>query len=185
MKLAAYAVSALVGFVIGHYLLDGAPAAYASILISYHLFLAYLIVTASHEKGFSFPLGMTVLTHMAFVGLLVGMAYARTHIPFFGLISWLVPGLAPFETKWVFSGQDRVIRPAEVKAPRAPIEATAEDHEAFRMHLAQSERPFRKPGRSIDEEFKHWLADRHQKKAASMAEAAPANAAASANSGTD
>ncbi len=179
MKFVAYVVSALIGFAIGHYLLEGAPAAYASILISYHLFLAYLVVGASHEKGLSMPLGMTLLTHLAFLALLVGMAYARTHIPFFSLIRWLVPGLAAFETKWLFSGQDRIVKPAVEEEPHAPVEGTAEDHEAFREHMRQPERPFRKSGRSIEEEFKFWLADRYKKRA--LVEAAAA--AESANAG--
>ncbi len=179
MKFVAYVVSAVIGALIGHYLLEGAPAAYASILISYHLFLAYLVVSASHEKGLSMPLAMTLLTHLAFLALLVGMAYARTHIPFFGVIRWLVPGLAVFETKWLFSGQDRVIKPVEVEEPHGPIEGTVEDHEAFREHLHEPVRPFRKSGRSIDEEFKLWLADRYKKRAL----AAAAAAAESANAG--
>lgn len=70
-------------------------------------------------------------------------------------------------------------------APVAIAEATLEDHEAFRLHMMQSHRPFRKPGRSVQEEFNLWLADRQQKKAqaAALAAAASAQSGGTANRG--
>ncbi len=99
MKYAAFFASSLIGYVIGHFLLDGAAAAYASVLISYHFYLVLLVIFALQEKGFAMPIGMTIVMHSAFVAFLVGFAYARTHIPFFGLLSLLIPALAPFEGK--------------------------------------------------------------------------------------
>ncbi len=173
MKYVVFVISSLIGFVIGHYLLEGAAAAYASILISYHLFLVYLIVSAEHEKGLSMPIGMAIPTHAAFLALLIGMAYTRTHVPFFGLIRLLIPALAPFETKWLFSGRTKT-QTGKALVPDVIPEATLDDHEAFREHLAQQNRPFRKPGRSLNEEFELWLADRARKRAqASTAAAVP------------
>jgi hypothetical protein len=173
MKLVAFVISSLIGFVIAHYLLEGAAAAYTSILISYHLFLVYLIVSAEHEKGLSMSIGMAIPTHAAFLALLVGTAYMREHVPFFGLIRLLIPALAPFETKWLFSGRPKA-ETGKAPAPDVFPEATLDDHEAFREHLAQRDRPFRKPGRSLNEEFELWLADRARKRAqASTAAAVP------------
>ena len=171
MKYVVFFISSLIGFVLAHYLLEGPAAAYASILISYHLFLVYLIVTAEHEKGLSMSIGMAIPTHAAFLALLVGTAYMREHVPFFGLIRLLIPALAPFETKWLFSGRPKT---ETVKAivPDVLPEATLDDHEAFREHLAQQDRPFRKPGRSLNEEFEFWLADRARKRAQALAAAA-------------
>src|SRR5579862_281063 len=101
VKYAAFFVSSLIGYVIGHFLLDGAAAAYASVLISYHLYLVLLVIFALQEKGFAMPIGMTLVMHTAFVAFLVGFAYARTHIPFFGLLSLLIPAVAPFEANWL------------------------------------------------------------------------------------
>lgn len=166
MKYAAFLASSFIGYVIGHYLLDGAAAAYASVLISYHLYLALLVIFALQEKGFAMPLGMTMMMHIAFVAFLIGFAYARAHIPFFGLLSLLVPALAPFEAKWLFGeSAPKKIETTESHVVAAPT-ATIDDHEAFRAHLKESHRPFRKPGISVDEEFNLWLADRAKKRAA-------------------
>ena len=53
MRIVGYVVSALIGFAVAHFFFEGASAAYASILISYHLYLAILVVSASHEKSLS------------------------------------------------------------------------------------------------------------------------------------
>jgi len=166
----AYIISAAIGYAVGHYLLEGAPAAYASILISYHLFLVYLVVTAEHEKGLSFPIGQALATHCAFLALLIALPYMRAHIPFFGLITWAIPGLAPFETKWLFSGKGKTMTTQEeTPAPPPMAEADAGDHEAFRDYLRQPDRTFRKPGISVSEEFNLWLTDRAKKRAAAAA----------------
>jgi hypothetical protein len=165
MKYLAYLISSLIGFAVGHYLLDGAPAAYASILIAYHLFLCYLVVTAEREKGLSLPIGQTIMTHLAFLGLVIGIAFARRHIPFFGLIRYLIPALAPFETQWLFGGKEKMIRTTDEEQPRTHLyETTAEDHEAFREYLLHPKRSFRKPGMTVDDEFRAWLADRASKR---------------------
>lgn len=168
MKIAAFVLSSIIGYLLGHYLLEGALAAYASILISYHIYLVLLIILAEHERAFSMPIGMTILTHTAFVAFLVGFAYMRYHIPFFSLLRLLIPGLAPFEVQWLFSGDGKrkstvVETPIEVPPP------TAEDYAAFEQYLKLKHRPFSKPGRMVEAEFQFWLADRAQKKAAAAA----------------
>jgi hypothetical protein len=169
MKLIGFLISSLLGFAIGHYLLQGAAAAYASVLISFHVYLAFLLLIEDEKFGLSMPLGQTILSHGAILAFLTGLAYARYYIPFFGLISLLVPALAPFEVKWLFNAKDRVTvdgaRPASIETPTA----TMEDHDAFRAYLRQEHRPFRKTGRSVDEEFSHWMADRARKQAEAAA----------------
>jgi hypothetical protein len=164
MAFLAYVVASAIGYALGNYLLDGPAAAYASILVSYHLFLGFLIFAADQKKGFSMPIMQTIFTHSAFLALLIGLAYSRTHIPFFGLISLLVPGLAPFETKWLFSADEKVTKNNEEGEEAAMHEASAEEHEAFRQYLTQKERPFRKPGLTLNQEFNLWIKDRAEKK---------------------
>lgn len=167
MKIFAYIISSLIGLVIGHYLPQGAIAALAYTLISYHLYLGYLVLTAKSEKGFSLPVGQTILTHTAFLLVLIGLPYMREQIPFFSLISLLVPSLAPFETKWLFSGQGKAKRKVEEEKPVDTASATAEDHQEFVVYLRNGRRPFRRPGATVDDEFGAWLADRAKKKAVS------------------
>ena len=166
MKIVAYVISSLIGFAIGHYLLHGAVGAFASILISYHLYLALLVLTAKHEKGFSMPIVQTIVTHSAFLVVVVGLPYMREHIPLFSVVSLLVPGLAPFETKWLFSAEAPKAKTAQEHRPSVPVQPTAQDHQEFVIYLRQKHRPFKKPGMTVDDEFKAWLADRARKRPA-------------------
>lgn len=168
MKIFAYAISALIGFAVGHYLLHGAAAAFGSILISYHVYLVFLILSAKHEKGLSLPIGHTILTHSAFLVVVVGLPYLREQIPFFYLLSWLVPGLAPFETTWLFSREGPSVKPDNEPIPARRAEATADDHQEFVVYLRQAHRPFKKPGATVDDEFRAWLADRVKNRAAAV-----------------
>lgn len=166
MKIFAYLLSALIGYAIGHYLLHGAAAAFASILISYHLYLAILVLMAKQEKGLSLPVGQTIVTHLAFLVVVIGLPFMRAQIPFFSLIALLIPGLAPFETTWLFSGQGQPDRKVEELKPVDTASATSQDHQEFVAYLRNSHRPFRKPGGTVDDEFRAWLTDRAKKRAA-------------------
>jgi hypothetical protein len=165
MRIAALVVSIIVGYLIGHFLLAGTAAAYASILISYHLYLVLLVFLAEHEKKLSMPLAATIATHLAFVVFLLGFAYMRSHIPFFGLLSLFIPALAPFEVSWLFGG-DGIKKREAADAPAPMLDPTGEEYEAFQAYLRrQHPREFSKPGRTVTDEFQLWMADRAKKKA--------------------
>jgi hypothetical protein len=104
MNRAGFVVCTLIGYLLGRFLPQGAWSAYAPILISYHLYLVWLVIIADHETGFSMPVPHTILTHAAFLAALIGLAVGRHYVPFFGLIRIFVPSLAPFECKMLFSG---------------------------------------------------------------------------------
>ena len=198
MRFAIFALCSGIGYLLGHYLPE--PwASYVSILVSYHLFLGFLLITAEHEPGFSFPpiLSM-VLTHAACLALLIGLAMGRRYVPILGLVRIFVPGLAPFECEWLFSAGkkkkpasvDKIGSEADAKAddadakadgsaaagtpataanPPAPTPESAytfDDHDDWLRYLGQTNRPFRKPGLSVGDEFKLWHAARAQKRAA-------------------
>jgi hypothetical protein len=199
MKLVVFAICSGIGYLLGQYL--PAPwATYVSILVSYHLFLGWLVITADHDAGFSMPVLHTLVTHAACLAVLIGLAMGRRYIPFLGLVRMFVPGLAPFECDWLFSG-GRVKKavPKETDdghivaattmdtASEAPTvseivatgessntnvvaaapagEYTADEHTAWIQYLRNPRRAFRKPGVSVEEEFKLWQAARAQYKA--------------------
>lgn len=170
MKILAFAVSSLIGFLISHYLLHGAAGAYTSLLLSYHLYLAFLVLLTNREKGLSMSLPLSIVMHLAFVGVVVSFAFLRHQIPAFTVVSLFVPALAPFESHWLFSGSGSIMpRPAAAPAAKAALpdnyEPTYEDHEAFKKYLCQKDRLFRKHGMSIDDEFRAWLTARVNQKA--------------------
>jgi hypothetical protein len=178
MKLVVFLICSGIGYLLGHYLPDPLGT-YVSILVSYHLFLAWLVITAEHEGGLSLPVLQTVLTHAACLAVLIGLAMGRHHLPLLGLVRIFVPGLAPFECKWLFSrdmakkkAQQEADTPAVVAAASVvstpegaatnpdsdPPEAeyTADEHTAWIRYLADKRRAFRKPGLTVAEEYKAW-----------------------------
>ncbi|MFZ1086716.1 MAG: hypothetical protein WAN35_17275 [Terracidiphilus sp.] len=178
----AFIISSLIGFVVARYLFEGPWATYAYILISYHVFLAWLVITAEHETGFSMPIFSTIVTHLACVTVVVGVTYGRHYIPFFGLIRYFIPAMAPFERDWVFKGSKKTTdstktsESTEKKEPvkRAPAvaaiklvsvdtalsQATLDDHDAWLRHLSQPNRPHKRAGLSVREEYEQWLVAR-------------------------
>jgi hypothetical protein len=181
---AAFIVCSVIGFVMARYLFEGAWATYAYILISYHLFLAWLVITAEHETGFSLPIFSTIITHLACLTVVVGLTVGRHYIPFFGLIRYCIPAMAPFERDWLFSGnaQKKDVKkkvPVTAAVNAIPVdvaieEATAEDHEAWIRHLAQPNRATRKPGLSVKEEYEQWLVARIGSRHAAPSSKSPA-----------
>jgi len=166
MKFAAYVLSTLIGFLAGRYLFADSSAVYASLLISYHLFLAYLVFLENKEKGLSLLLLPTILTHTACIALLLGIAVLRFYIPLFGYIRYLIPALAPFESEWLFSGGRR--KPQFEERPKLqPFPKDVPDeYNEFLKYLAQDNRPFNKPGMSVRDEHLAWMKDRAAKRAA-------------------
>ncbi|MGB6975458.1 MAG: hypothetical protein WBD67_12325 [Terracidiphilus sp.] len=165
MKILGFAVSSIIGLFIGAYLLPGAAGAYVSILVAYHLFLGFLIYMADREKGLSLSIPLAVLMHVAVVGVLVGIAYLHSnHLPIFGFISFFASAFAPVESHFLFAGSGIVIVKPDVTADLPPLpddyQPTHEDTEAFKVYLRQKERPFRKQGFSVEDEFRLWLTAR-------------------------
>ncbi len=185
--------------VLKHLLPDTALATFAYILITYHVVLAFKVFTGNKQLGLSLPLWQTLLTHAACVGLLVGLGLGRHTIPFFGIIRYFLPGLAPFEAEWLFSGgrlkanenpdEARIQAAIEGKASPQPSAASAQsassapslymnssgdEYNEFLELMRQGKRPYRKPGLSVAQEYERWLAARAKSHPAAPANAEPA-----------
>ena len=89
--------------VLRHLLPDTAWATYTYILVTFHLILAFKVLTADKKAGLSLPIGQTILTHAACLAVIVGIAMLRHHIPFFGIIRYFRSGMALHRGK----GEDR------------------------------------------------------------------------------
>lgn len=178
IDLFAFVVSNLIGFVAGIFFLPNfALSVFASILISFHLFLAWLVITAKHETGFSLPIISTITTHLACLVLVVVIGFAR-HIPFFGFIRYCVPMIAIFERNWLFKGHNKnnasatqvpkgeAAKKAAAVASAVAASATIDDYQEWLKYLALPNRPTRKPGLSVQDEYKQWLIARARAKAA-------------------
>ena len=158
---------------------------FALILIVYHIILVWLVITAEHEKGISLSIPMTVITHLSCLVILFGLNTMGRHIPFFGLIRYCIPAMAPFERDWLFSGnaQKKDVKKKKVPATAAvnaiPVhvaiaEATAEDNEAWIRYLAKPNRATRKPGVTVKDEYEQWLVGRIGSRHAAPSSKSPA-----------
>ena len=192
MKSIVFLICAGIGYLIGHFFGDGPWVTYISLLVTYHLFLGFLLITAEHEAGFSMPIGQTILSHAACLAVLIGLGMGRHAIPFFYIIRLFIPGLAPFEVKWLFGGEikkktsqagagaETSVAAAPVAVAPAKFSSSAQDYEAFLKILHEGgKRPFRKPGIGVKQEFELWA--EAQAKARAHAEAKAAKAAAMAH----
>jgi hypothetical protein len=165
----------LIGYWVGHFLPPGIWAIGVAVLVSYHLFLAWRVITAEHEVGFSLPIFSTIVTHLACVSLVVTLAFGRGVIPFFWLVRYLIPALAPFERDWLFKAQKKrkieetpfatpsATSTTSTSVPAVPTAsslATADDYEAWSYHLAHRNPLSRKPGTSIKDEYEQFMAAR-------------------------
>jgi hypothetical protein len=139
-------------------------AAFTSILVSYHVFLAWLIVMDDEKKSLSLSIPGTIATHAACLVVVVGLALGRHVIPLLGLVRYAIPALAPFERNWLFSGKEGEHKPsAEVAAPVTAVPVgTAEDYQEWLNYLAQQKPGSRKPGTSLKTEYERWLLARVQ-----------------------
>jgi hypothetical protein len=173
--------------VLKHLLPDTAFANYTYLLVMFHLVLAIKVFTADKKAGLALPVPFAILTHLACLALLIGIAVARHQIPFFGLIRYFIPGLAPFEAEWLFNGEKKIARdenasdashavtavsngsvPAAAAAPAALSlyqKSTGEEYEEFLKMMQAGKRPFRKPGLSVKDEFELWLGARERARA--------------------
>jgi hypothetical protein len=168
MVIIVYVVCAAIGYALGQLLPESAATPYVPILVSYHFLLLYLIVyrdtTGEQKAGLSMPLPLAILTHLAFLGAVIGYVFGRHHMPLFGLVQYAVPSIAIFEAKWLFESN----KPQHVSVEPANMpEGTHDDYAEFTAYL-RGKRTFQRAGRSVNEEFALWRAARDKRRHAAL-----------------
>ncbi|HEX9199183.1 MAG TPA: hypothetical protein VF865_06465 [Acidobacteriaceae bacterium] len=184
--LVAFVVSGVVGFIAGTMVPDHTLAIYVSILLSYHLFLAWLVFGSSQKPVGSLPVVMTALTHVACMTVVLGpVLMARHTTPMFGLFRYSIAALALFERGWLHAAagtrkrQPQEERPVEapepvpeaVPAPPARIRTTPEDQAAWREYLAQRGAGMTRAGMTMQAEYEQWLRRRYKDRPADASQA--------------
>ena len=138
--IAAFVVASLVGYFAGTIVPAGTSAIFTSLIVSYHLFLGWLVFGGKHNAGVSLPIAMTCVTHLAclFV-IIVPVAAARNTVPFFGVFRYTIVALAIFERGWLFSASTEQPKAAPAQTDPAPMAVadSGADAEAWRQYLAQ------------------------------------------------
>ena len=218
----AFLVCNLLGYIVARLFPPGTPAFVVSMLVSYHLFLVWLLISADRALEFLRPTVTTVLTHLGCVAVVTALPIARHAIPFFYLFRFGVIYIATFESKWLFDAAELARTEAElapsVSASSAPGSsaanawvpafsaesgsaetriATADDSQQHKLafvsttsyssdveknemewlaYLSQPIRVYRKPGVTMKDEHKQWLAAREKTRAKAAASADKVNA---------
>ena len=167
--LAAFLLAQLAGYVAGMLLQDSEWSVYVSILVSYHLFLLWLILSHSEKTGLAMPLWATALTH---AGCMVLVVTPVTMIGRVGIVHLIfrygVVSLALFERSWLFSKEEPSKRSLEEEVAAAAagprLRTTAEDELAWLEYLKTRRPGMTKPGVTIRQEHEAWLLARHQQR---------------------
>lgn len=107
--------SCLVGYLVGRIIPDPNWSIQAYILISYHLFLGFLLATRGKESRHPVPVAAGIAIHLAFVAAIVGLGLLRHYIPYFSLVRYTIAGIAVFE-RWFLFGPDSDRYEAELAA---------------------------------------------------------------------
>ncbi len=147
----------LLGFLVGTLMPQGSWAIYTSILVSYHLYLAWLIVLDDHKAGVSLPIVSTIITHAACLVVILPLGMGRHYIPFFSIFRYTIAALAIFERKWLFREESSQRRQQAAPTTTPVIVDTAEDYRDWLQHLAQQKPGWRKPESSLKAEYEQWL----------------------------
>jgi hypothetical protein len=194
----AYLICNILGLLVFFWLMPNIYlATMVSVFLSFHLFLAWLVISADHETGFSLPLVSSIVTHIAFLvvvylcsALLLALPGAMRVLPIYLwfflrpiriILGFGAPGMAIYERYWLFSGgatKKEVPLTAEQAAVAAETAAvadaaTANDYDEWLQHVKRQKPPFPKPGSSLKAEYERWLLARAKARAA-----VPSNATA-------
>jgi hypothetical protein len=163
--IAAFVVASLLGYLSASLVPAGTWAVLTSILVSYHLFLAWLVITAENRASVSLPVLSTIATHVACLVLIVPLGLAHRFIPFFGIFRYGIVGLAIFERGWLFT-EDTIQYRSEEPLAMPIVTDSAEDYQEWLNYLATQNPTSRKPGSSLKEEYGRWLLARAQNRPA-------------------
>ncbi|MGA3370499.1 MAG: hypothetical protein ABSC48_01935 [Terracidiphilus sp.] len=166
----AFLVCGVLGSVVAWLLPAGPWSVFVSMLVFYHLFIAWLLINARNKAHLALPMAMAVATHLACLVVVILYGLGWSVIPLFWLFRYAIAVLALFERNWLFAGGTKeveatpVFAPTSAQAVDAIEEATADDQEAWLQYLAQPNRPRRKPGATVQDEYEQWLSARVKKR---------------------
>jgi hypothetical protein len=90
------------GYLAGKFVPPGWPSIFASILVSYHLFLVWLLLTNKEKVVVPLSAVYSIGVHVACVAIVLALVMGRSFIPNFDVVCCCFAGLAFFERGWLF-----------------------------------------------------------------------------------
>ena len=97
----ALVVAGAIGYAAGLFVPTGWWSILISMLISYHVFLAWLVLTAKNRLEVVRPLSYAAMIHVACLVVIVSLGSGRIIVPHFDLVCCGVAVLAYFERDWL------------------------------------------------------------------------------------
>jgi len=181
--IAAFFVAGLMGYLVSTLVPPGLWSTLTYVLVSYHIFLVWLVLTGERDAAIQLPIVSTIITHLACLTLVLPLGFARHFLSMFlagihpsltvllllifmrfllpvtSVLRYAVTALAVFERYWLFSADEvqKVNRPIEVAPSPVLQAATADDMRDWQQHLAQMKPGSRPMGSSLKAEYEQWL----------------------------
>jgi hypothetical protein len=156
MKFFVLLLSGILCFTIARFAPDGPLAVFLPIMISYHIFLAYLVTSFPKEAELSIGAGLFI--HLLCVCILAAFVLVQDFVPYITLVRCSIPAFAFVESGLLWStrrGQAQGKRAASILS-----KCTSEDYDDFVEYMRHADRRFARAGRSVNEEFALFVKSR-------------------------
>ena len=95
-------VACAIGYLAGFFVPAGWCSIFTSMLLSYHLFLGWLVSTAATKMEIVRPLSYPAAIHLACLVVIAFIGTGRMFVPHFDVVCCGVAVLAFFERNWLF-----------------------------------------------------------------------------------
>ena len=155
----ALLVSGGLGYLAGYYMPHGWPSILTTMLVSYHLFLIWLLFNAKHDlqtiKSFGYVAGI----HLAGLVVIVCLGSGRLFLPHFDWVCAGIALLAYFERGWLFEPRYAVPDDAE---EQQPIASSEEEYHEWLEYLARQGNAAPAYSASRKQQFEDWLRARRR-----------------------
>lgn len=150
-------VSGCLGYLAGYYMPHGWPSILTTMLVSYHLFLVWLLFNAKHGLQTIKSFGYVASIHLACLVVIVSLGSGQLVVPHFDWVCTGIALLAYFERGWLFEPRYAVAAEAE-----EPIASSEEEYHEWLEYSARQGSAASGPGNSRKLEFEQWLRARRR-----------------------
>jgi hypothetical protein len=161
----ALVVAGGLGFLAGLFVPPGWWSVSTSILVSYHLFLGWLLLTAKKDVETMRPLLYTLAVHFSCAVVILSFGMGRLFVAHFDAISCCVAIFAYFEREWLFQSTGMTAANGD-----ETVASSAEEYQEWLKYLAKKGPDSSSSECSRKEEFEWWLEARRNRRAANSTE---------------
>ena len=165
IDLVAFFVACFIGLIVRVFLPVEPWSIGIAVLVSFHLFLAWLLIGSNQEVPLGKDTFSTIATHLACTAVVYCVAWSAQAIGHYGLfaafpgvrfLGFLIVLLAIHEQRWLLTGRKRSFQSQQPEAPSPDFTLSGEDYEEFLRYLAARDPISVRPGTSVTAEYTQW-----------------------------